>query len=55
MAKKSETKRGSSRSSRSTRQGGRSRSIRTQPVRRKEPQSQMNRGEENMDTMMEEE
>jgi hypothetical protein len=50
MAKKSPTKRASTRS---TRQTGRSRSSKTQPDRQKQSESQAHRTEENMD--MEEE
>jgi hypothetical protein len=46
MRKKSETKRPSTRA---TRQGGRSRTRKTQPGRQKQSESQMHRGEEHMD------
>jgi len=51
MAKKSETKRDSARS---TRQTGRSRSGKSQQGRQKQSESEMNRGEENIDRDMEE-
>ena len=51
MAKKSETKRGSSRSTRQTRRSG---SGKSQQGRQKQSESQMNRGEDNIDIDMEE-